>query len=36
VLGGEMLLDAEPSILALANSWIIINAAGHLPMTSRQ
>jgi catechol 2,3-dioxygenase-like lactoylglutathione lyase family enzyme len=28
VLGGEVLLDGEPSIVALANSWIIINAGG--------
>ena len=36
VLGGEVLLDGEPSIVALANSWIIITPAGHPPMTSRQ
>ena len=28
VLGGEVLLDGEPTIIALANSWIIINAGG--------
>jgi catechol 2,3-dioxygenase-like lactoylglutathione lyase family enzyme len=28
VLGGEVLLAAEPTIIALANSWIIINAGG--------
>ena len=28
VLGGEALRDGEPSIVALANSWIIINAGG--------
>ncbi len=28
VLGGEVLRDGEPSIVALANSWIIINAGG--------
>ena len=28
VLGGEVLWDGEPSIVALANSWIIINAGG--------
>lgn len=28
VLGGEVLLGGEPSIVALANSWIIINAGG--------
>lgn len=28
VLGGELLLDGEPTIIALANSWIIINLGG--------
>jgi hypothetical protein len=28
VLGGEVLRDGQPSIVALANSWIIINAGG--------
>ena len=28
VLGGEVLLEGEPTIIALANSWIIINAGG--------
>src|SRR5262245_46635320 len=28
VLGGEVLREGEPSIVALANSWIIINAGG--------
>jgi len=28
VLGGEVLLDGEPTIVALANSWIIINLGG--------
>jgi catechol 2,3-dioxygenase-like lactoylglutathione lyase family enzyme len=28
VLGGEAVLDGEPSVVALANSWIIINAGG--------
>jgi catechol 2,3-dioxygenase-like lactoylglutathione lyase family enzyme len=28
VLGGEAVLEGEPSIVALANSWIIINAGG--------
>jgi catechol 2,3-dioxygenase-like lactoylglutathione lyase family enzyme len=28
VLGGELVLDGEPSIVALANSWIIINVGG--------
>src|SRR5438105_2009417 len=28
VLGGEVLLEGEPSIVALANGWIIINVGG--------
>jgi catechol 2,3-dioxygenase-like lactoylglutathione lyase family enzyme len=28
VLGGEVLLSGEPTIIALANSWIIINVGG--------
>jgi catechol 2,3-dioxygenase-like lactoylglutathione lyase family enzyme len=28
VLGGEVLLAGEPTIVALANSWIVINAGG--------
>jgi catechol 2,3-dioxygenase-like lactoylglutathione lyase family enzyme len=28
VLGGEVLREGEPSIIALANSWIIINTGG--------
>ena len=28
VLGGEVLLAGEPTIVALANSWIIINVGG--------
>jgi catechol 2,3-dioxygenase-like lactoylglutathione lyase family enzyme len=28
VLGGETLLEGEPAIVALANSWIIINVGG--------
>jgi catechol 2,3-dioxygenase-like lactoylglutathione lyase family enzyme len=28
VLGGEVVLDGEPTIVALANGWIIINAGG--------
>ena len=28
VLGGEVLLDGEPTIVALAHSWIIINVGG--------
>jgi hypothetical protein len=30
VLGGEVLRDGEPSTVALASSWIIINAGGPL------
>jgi catechol 2,3-dioxygenase-like lactoylglutathione lyase family enzyme len=28
VLGGETVLEGEPSIVALANSWVIINVGG--------
>jgi hypothetical protein len=28
VLGGEVVMDGEPSIVALANSWITINVGG--------
>ena len=28
VLGGEVVLDSEPTIVALANGWIIINTGG--------
>jgi catechol 2,3-dioxygenase-like lactoylglutathione lyase family enzyme len=28
VLGGELVLEGEPSIVALANSWVIINVGG--------
>jgi catechol 2,3-dioxygenase-like lactoylglutathione lyase family enzyme len=28
ILGGETLLEGEPTIVALANSWIIINVGG--------
>jgi hypothetical protein len=28
VLGGEILPEGEPSIVALANSWIVINTGG--------
>jgi catechol 2,3-dioxygenase-like lactoylglutathione lyase family enzyme len=28
VLGGEVVLDAQPSIVALGNSWVIINVGG--------
>src|SRR6266568_8547256 len=28
VLGGELVLEGEPSIVALANGWVIINVGG--------
>jgi catechol 2,3-dioxygenase-like lactoylglutathione lyase family enzyme len=28
VLGGEVVMEGEPSIVALANSWVIINVGG--------
>lgn len=28
VLGGEIVMEGEPSIVALANSWVIINVGG--------
>src|ERR671925_651211 len=28
VLGGELVMEGEPSIVALANGWIIINVGG--------
>src|ERR1700730_13480202 len=28
VLGGETVLEGEPTIVALANSWVIINVGG--------
>jgi catechol 2,3-dioxygenase-like lactoylglutathione lyase family enzyme len=28
VLGGEVVLEGEPSIVALANAWVIINVGG--------
>src|SRR5919106_461119 len=28
VLGGEIVLEGEPSIVQLANSWVIINVGG--------
>ena len=28
VLGGELVMDGEPSIVSLANGWIIINVGG--------
>jgi len=33
ILGGEVLLDGEPTIVALGNSWVIINVGG--PPTER-
>ena len=29
VLGGEVVLEGEPSIVQLANGWIIINVGGR-------
>src|SRR5829696_231933 len=34
VLGGTVVLDGEPTIVKLANSWVIINLGGDRPMTS--
>jgi catechol 2,3-dioxygenase-like lactoylglutathione lyase family enzyme len=34
VLGGKVVLDGEPTIVKLANSWVIINVGGDRPMTS--
>jgi catechol 2,3-dioxygenase-like lactoylglutathione lyase family enzyme len=28
ILGGEVVLEGEPTIIALANSWVIINVGG--------
>jgi hypothetical protein len=28
VLGGEIVLEGEPTIVALANGWVIINVGG--------
>ena len=28
VLGGELVMEGEPSVVALANSWVIINVGG--------
>ena len=36
VLGGETVLEGEPSMVALANGWVIINAGGGRPRTSRR
>jgi catechol 2,3-dioxygenase-like lactoylglutathione lyase family enzyme len=35
VLGGEVVRTGEPSIVALANSWIIIDVGGGPHMTTR-
>ena len=35
VLGGKTIRSGEPTYVALANSWIIINAGGGRPTTSR-
>jgi hypothetical protein len=35
VLGGEIVLAGEPTIVALANSWIIINLGGGQQTTNR-
>jgi catechol 2,3-dioxygenase-like lactoylglutathione lyase family enzyme len=34
VLGGTVVLDGEPTIVKLANSWVIINVGGVRPTTS--
>ena len=34
VLGGTVVLDGEPTIVKLANSWVIINVGGGRPTTS--
>jgi catechol 2,3-dioxygenase-like lactoylglutathione lyase family enzyme len=36
VLGGEIVREGEPSFVALANSWIIINVGGGPLTTSRR
>jgi catechol 2,3-dioxygenase-like lactoylglutathione lyase family enzyme len=36
VLGGETVVEGEPSIVALANGWVIITSAAGRPRTSRQ
>jgi hypothetical protein len=33
VLGGQVILDGEPTILKLANSWVMINLGGGRPTT---
>ena len=35
VLGGKVVLDGEPTIVKLANGWVIINVGGG-PTTSRR
>ena len=34
VLGGQTVMEGEPTIVSLANGWIIINSAGARPTTS--
>ena len=36
VLGGEVVLAGQPSIVALGNSWVIINVGGRPLTTSRR
>ena len=36
VLGGEIVLDKEPTVVALANTWLIINVGVPPPKTSRR
>jgi len=36
VLGGETVMEGEPTIVALANGWVIINVGGAQPTTSRR
>ena len=36
VLGGTVVLDENPCIIRLSNSWIIMNPAGRRPRTSRR
>jgi catechol 2,3-dioxygenase-like lactoylglutathione lyase family enzyme len=36
VLGGETVMEGAPTIVQLANGWIIINVGGAQPTTSRR
>jgi Glyoxalase/Bleomycin resistance protein/Dioxygenase superfamily len=36
VLGGQLVTEREPSVMALANSWVIIKVGGGSSVTSRQ